>query len=412
MSENWLDDLMKETEDVETPRSWIWWSLVSTISAVAANNYYVLSYSGKVKFRPNMYVMLLGKSGLGKAFPTTLAKLLVTKSEATRVIAGRSSIQAIVQEMGTSRTNENGKPPFTDARVFIINGELSSAVIADPDALAILTDLFDGTDLPEWTNLLKGDGAKKLKDPYITALFGTSPAHFYDSIPQANIEGGYIGRNLIVYEEKRYKEIHAFSDDDTIGEQLQDRVVPEYVKHLIEITKHKGRLLLTAEAKTLYNSWKTEWRSKNIPDKTGFVERVPTHVIKVAMCLALARYEIGERIFESDIQLAIDKVTALLYANRRTTESRGLDPMAAQTRLVIDFLIQAKDNELKRKQLLSKGQGDYNSYDLDKVLENLLELGWVERERFVAGSATDWIIKLSGEPLINYRKFVERNSKQ
>ena len=130
------------------------------------------------------------------------------------------------------------------------------------------------------------------------------------------------------------------------------------------------------------------------------------------MCLALARYEIGERIFESDIQLAIDKVTALLYANRRTTESRGLDPMAAQTRLVIDFLIQAKDNELKRKQLLSKGQGDYNSYDLDKVLENLLELGWVERERFVAGSATDWIIKLSGEPLINYRKFVERNSKQ
>ena len=142
----------------------------------------------------------MGKSGLGKEFPVNLSKELVTRANVTRVIAGRSSIQAIIQELGTART-QKGQPPITDSRGFIVNGELSTAVIQDPDSLTVLTDLYDNKS--SWTNLLKGDGPKELKQPYITALFGSSPAHFYDSIPQVNIEGGYIGRNLLVFEEKR-----------------------------------------------------------------------------------------------------------------------------------------------------------------------------------------------------------------
>ena len=69
----------------------------------------------------------------------------------------------------------------------------------------------------------KGDGAEKLKNPYITALFGSSPAHFYDSIPQANIEGGYIGRNLIVYEEKRSQNVDLLDEGEAKdGDKFDD----------------------------------------------------------------------------------------------------------------------------------------------------------------------------------------------
>jgi hypothetical protein len=68
--------------------------------------------------------MLLGESGLGKGFPINRAKLLVSKANVTRVIAGRSSIQAIVQELSRTKTIE-GKPLITDSRGFIINGELN-----------------------------------------------------------------------------------------------------------------------------------------------------------------------------------------------------------------------------------------------------------------------------------------------
>ena len=408
IEKNWVDSLVAECSDVETPRSWIWWSLISAVSAVSNNNYYVMSFNGKVKYNPNLYVMLLGESGLGKGFPINLSKLLVKKADVTRVIAGRSSIQAIVQELGTSRTSPNGKPPFTDSRGFIVNGELSSAIIADPDALTILTDLYDGHYNPEWENMLKGEGIKKLKDPCITALFGSSPAHFYDSIPQANIEGGYIGRNLIVYEEKRFQDLDMFGGDKEDSDQLNSRIIPHFAEHLVKISKGKGRLLLTDAAKGRFNSWRRTWRATQPPDKTGFINRVPDHVIKVSMCLALSRYDSDGIIGVDDVDVAIEKITGLLYANKMTTDGKGLDPLAGQTKLVLEFLIAAPDNELSRKKLLSKGYGNYQADGLDRIIENLLEMGWISRERFVAGTATDWIIKLAGEPLQNYKDFIRR----
>src|SRR5260221_11655360 len=173
---NWIDDLMKDNTDVETPISYMYWSLMCCISAAAANNYTLRTLKGNLLYYQNLYVILMGESGLGKGFPINLAKRLVQEAKITRVIAGRSSIQAIIKELATTRS-EQGKAILTDSRGFIVNGELSTAVIQDPDALTILTDLYDGAYNKEWINLLKGDGAEKLKFPYLTCLFGSSPAH-------------------------------------------------------------------------------------------------------------------------------------------------------------------------------------------------------------------------------------------
>ena len=405
--DNWIDDVMNETSHVETPRSWVWWSLCSAISAAAGNNYSLVTLRGNLIYKPNIYVILLGDSGLGKGFGINLAKLLVQAANVTRVIAGRSSIQAIVQELGTTKSRENGDAPFTDSRGFVVNGELSSAVITDPDSLTILTDLYDGHYNPEWTNLLKGDGAKKLTEPYITTLFGSSQSHFYEKIPQANIEGGYIGRTLIVYEEKRFQNIDLLDIDNDLTDRLKDRVIPEYAKHLRTIAANKGRMIPTDVAKGLYNNWRKTWRGNQVHDKTGFLNRVPDHVLKVSMCLSLARYGSVYEINEFDMSEAIEKVTSLVYSNKVGTEGKGLDPLANATKFVLNQLIASPNNELTRKILLSRGLGMYQNDGLDKIIDNLLEMGWVSRERKVAGKASDWIIKLAGEPLENYMKFKE-----
>lgn len=352
--------------------------------------------------------MLLGESGLGKGYPINRAKLLVNKAGVTRVIAGRSSIQAIVQELSRTKTVE-GKAPIGDSRGFIVNGELSTAIIQDPDSLTILTDLYDGHYNPEWTNLLKGDGAEKLKNPYITALFGSSPAHFYDSIPQANIEGGYIGRNLIIYEEKRSQDVDLLDiHEDTIsaGDKFDDIVTPKYVPHLVHINSKKGQLTPSDDARGLFNTWRKKWRGSQTYDKTGFLNRVPDHVLKVAMCLSLAEWEFNGEIDEVNIREAIEKVTALVYSNKRTTEGRGPDPLAAASKQVLDYLLAAQNQQLDRKQLLWKGYGSYNSFTLDQIIDNLLEMGWISRQKVGVGKELDWHIKLAGEPLESYQKYI------
>src|SRR6516162_3858132 len=96
-SDNWIDALTEECSHVETPTSWLWWSFCTAISAVSYG-YYLVSLKGDFVYRPNIYTILLGESGLGKGFPINRANLLASKAEVTRVIAGRSSIQAIITE--------------------------------------------------------------------------------------------------------------------------------------------------------------------------------------------------------------------------------------------------------------------------------------------------------------------------
>lgn len=417
MSNSWIEDLLVENESVETPLSYIYWSLMFCISSAAANAYTLRTLKGNLLYYPNIYIILMGESGLGKGYPVNLAKRLLQEASITRVIAGRSSIQAIIKEGATTRSAP-GKAPIIDSRMAIVNGELSTAVIQDPNALTILTDLYDAAYNKEWVNLLKGDGAEKLKNPYVTCLFGTSPSHFYDSVPQANIEGGYIGRNLIVYEEYRAKNLDLLDDEAEShnDDKFMNIVAPKYVPHLQKIAAQKNIRLIPSEgARKVFNSWRHQWRAEQgkYNDKTGFVNRVPDHVLKVAMCLSLARYNNDDAIIsESDISESISKVTALIYASAKAAEAGGLDPLAAQTRQVVDALIAAPDNVLTRQAVLVRGYGNYDSTTLDKIIDTLMEMKWVKRQKIGIGINSDWLYSLAGEPkesLVRFR--AQRNGK-
>ena len=404
---NWLQELIEDNNVVETPQSWLYWSFLSCISAIAANNYTLRTLKGNLLYYPNLYIILLGESGLGKGYPINFAKKLVQAADSTRVIAGRSSIQAIVKELSTTKS-EKGKPIITDSRGFIVNGELSTAIIQDPDSLTILTDLYDRAYNPTWTNMLKGDGHERLKEPYISCLFGSSPAHFYDSIPQVNIEGGFIGRNLIIYEEKRSKDVDLLDNEkESIDEdKFTNYFLPKYLPKLIEIASNKKRLIPNEEARTIFNTWRMSWRTnqKQFRDKTGFVNRVPDHCLKVAMCLSLARSNDGI-ISELDITEAIAKVTELCYSNAKAAEGNGLDPLAAVAMKIINHVIASPEAQMLRKDLLIRGHGDYDQTTLDKIIETYMEMGWIKRERVGVGRNMDYLYHLSGEPKINLDKY-------
>ena len=416
MSNSFIHDIVADHVDVETPSSWIYWSSVFCISSVAANSYTLRSLKGKVTYYPNIYVMLLGESGLGKGYPVNLAKRFIQETNSTRVIAGRSSIQAIIKEGSTAKSRPDGKPPILDSRMAIINGELSSAMIGDPQALEILTDLFDRNyhDKP-WVNLLKGDGAEILKEPYVTCLFGSSPAHFYNSIPQHNIEGGYIARNLMIYEEQRARDLDLLDEEtEEIPEDWFNNIaVKKYLPHLVKIASNKARLIPEEDARVYFNKWRKDWRDnqKAYNDKTGFINRVPDHAMKVAMCLCLSRYDNTGIILKSDFEEAIEKITNLVYASKKATEGSGLDPQAQVIKKIIDFLIAAPGNEMMRQELLVRGYGNFDPILLDKSIDTLLEMKWIKREKLIAGPNTDWIIQLSGEPLESYNRFKKQREK-
>jgi hypothetical protein len=122
----------------------------------------------------------------------------------------------------------------------------------------------------------------------------------------------------------------------------------------------------------------------------------------------LSDWDYTGEITEVHITDSIEKVTSLIYANKKTTAGRGPDPLAAATKSVLDYLLGAPEQKLTKKQLLWKGYGEYNTFTLDQILDNLHEMGWAKKIKIGLGSNSDWEIRLAGEPLESYKAYLRR----
>ncbi len=168
---NWLDELVAQHVELESPQSFWKWAGLAAISAVVKDRIWMDRQIFKTY--PNIYVMLHADSGLKKGPPVNMAKRLVQLVNNTMVITGRSSIQGILKELGTAKTLPGGRVQ-TNSVAFICSSELSSSIVEDKVATTILTDLYDRSyNVGEWQSLLKMESFK-LKDPTITMLTATN----------------------------------------------------------------------------------------------------------------------------------------------------------------------------------------------------------------------------------------------
>lgn len=368
---SWLDGIMASAAEVESPKSWVWWSGVSAIAAIAGSNVYLDKFYYKLS--PNLFVMLLGKSGLGKGWPIWLAKELVTCVDTTRVISGRNSIQAVLKELGTI-TTRNGKPPIPDSRGFLVSGEFVNFVIQDPHSLSVLTELYDTHYNSVWKNTTKGSGIDTLKNVCLTMLGASSPAHFREVVHAKDIEGGFLGRTLMVFEDTR-----GFINPLTEKPKTSFDPVAA-AEHLTGISKLKGEFKYSKSAKATYENWYYELRRRDTQDKTGTVQRIHNHVEKVAMCCALAREDTLE-LKSEDIEASIDACTTLItHVDKILQGAGGKSEVAEHQAMVLQVLLKAEGYELTRQKVLQKLFGDVDSFVLNRVIETLTEAHAVTAE--------------------------------
>jgi hypothetical protein len=367
---NFLTNLLDITKEAESPRSFMFWSGLSAISAATRRNVWV---NKKIyKLYPNTYTMLVAKSGLRKGFPVKIAQKLVEALDVTKVVSGRNSIQAIILELSRQWTLESGKV-LNNAHAFIVNDELGSLLVEDPSAQTILTTLYDSFYHSNWTDTLKSDGRKVLKDICITMLSATNQVHLTEFLDSTSVTGGFIGRTLIIYEEKKSR-INALIDDDEI---IELNLSP-LIDRLKVISTIKGQMVLESESKSKYKDWYIAYNEKmensTSDDDTGTSERLHDHILKIATLLSLS--ERDDRIITPQhIEDSIDLCTTFTSSVKRITLGRGKSETSDKTRIVLEYLIAQPDFSCTRKQLLRARYGDIDAIDLDKVIDTMNQAG-------------------------------------
>jgi hypothetical protein len=374
---SWLDTLVNQHSELESPLSFWRWAGIAAISAVVKDNVYLTRQIHNLY--PNIYVMLHADSGLKKGPPISMAKRLVSKVGNTKVISGRSSIQGILKDMGTAHTEKGTGKIVAGSTAFICSNELTSSIVGDKVAADILTDLYDRSyNIGQWRSLLKMESFE-LKNPTITMLTATNEAHANEFFGSKDVQGGYFARTFVIYESKRNRP-NSLSipllnppNYDLSAEYLKqlgdlkgafkDLASLEQSDYFKNERKVDGRAIFFSNAGLIYEEWYHDFVQSidqmEDKDETGTLNRFGDSVLKVAMLLSLAEHPILE-ITEESMSTAIHYCERLVGNIRRTTMGRkGLSSSAVLKGKIINELLHRPAHMISQQMLMKKMWMDY-----------------------------------------------------
>jgi hypothetical protein len=392
---NFLTEIIKQHEELESPVSFWYWSAIAAISAVVKDQVWLDRQI--YNLYPNIYVMLHADSGLKKGPPISMARQLVKPVNNTRIISGRSSIQGILKDLGTAFTQPGGKV-ISKSVAFICSSELSSSIVDDKVATKILTDLYDRQyNVGEWRSLLKMESFE-LKDPTITMLTATNEAMSEDFFTRSAIQGGYFARTFIVYEKESkvsnsliyplshppnyvesanyLKQISKLSGQFHPIAQIEQTEEYKYRKR-----KH-GRDVYFNEVGIIYDDWYENFKEvvkSSEKDETGTLNRFGDSVLKVAMLLSLAYHP--ELVLTPEAMTdAITESEKLLGNVRKTTLGKhGISQSALLKTTIIMELLNRDNHQVTRLLLMKKMWQHYeSSQEFDDIMQSFDATGMIK----------------------------------
>ncbi len=364
----WIQELIHQHAELEPPQSFYYWSGLCVISAIVKDHVWTLE-GGAWNLYPNIYVILYADSGVGKGPPIALAHKLVKQVDNTKIISGRSSIQGILAKLSRGETRPGGHVSG-DTSGFIVASEFSSALVHDPAAMDILTDLFDRHwRSDDWESLLKQEQFV-LRNPTVSLLAGINEAHFEDLMDSKDIFGGFLGRSFLIVESQVNK-LNPLIDD---LEHVPD--VDYLGKHLKKLSKLKGpfKSLKGTEAGELYKKWYIDFyqsvRDQDVEDKTGTVRRVRDSIKKVAMLLSLSN-DTDLIIHLPQMEESIEVCEKLIGDVRKATRgTKGLSQYAKHKALIITELLKRGDHRITRTILAKKYWMHFGVDELDVMMKD------------------------------------------
>lgn len=360
---------MNFTKAYESPASFWRWGAYTTIGAVLRDN--VFWMQGTTKICPNIWVVLLADSAVHrKSGPIIQTSKLINEVKNTKLIRGRSSIQAILDDLSASATDKITGNILRGGSAFLCADELASFFVSDTQLISLLTDIYDYRE--EWTSSLRS-GKFKINNLCVSLLAASNETFLKQVYNELAVYGGLLGRTFMIKPDE-YRPGNSFMAEE--GSERYE--MKPLVDSLKEIAKLKGRIVFSPEAAKEYNDWYVPLREsyKTKPDKTGVVQRLHTGVVKLAVIIGVDNNR-DLLIKKPEIEESISRCMAIQGNYEAYAMSAGKSTEANAAGLLLTAMIDA-GGSLTRKEFLFKHFTDVSAEALDKVIITLKDAGMIE----------------------------------
>jgi hypothetical protein len=366
MPTTFVSKFVANTLENESPLSFWKWAAYGAVSAVLRDNCWIQKQNARIY--PNMYTMFVApSSGWRKNLPIDLSELLVNKVANTKVMSGHASIQAIIEDLGRSETNRNGKMPIKAGSAVFYAPELSAGIVADEQAVALLTNIYDYKSNP-FKNMLISRGTSEIKTIVFSMMSATNMSMGKSFLTMEAVRGGLIARTFIIKPNEFRK---GFSELDDIPDEAKGDIVTNCYQPLSDISKLTGQFKPENCARDEYRRWYEPFR-EGYPfrqDPTGILGRIQTGIIKISM--VLAANELTLSICKKHVEEAIDVGTRLLPNYNEFGMGVGRSTIAEAAGLLIHELSRSYEYKMSRQTIIMNHWNDIDGEMLDKVVASL-----------------------------------------
>lgn len=372
-TEGWLGKHLKYTINNEAPLPFHFWVGVSVIGGALSRGVYF----DKAHYRvyPNHFILLIAPSGrCRKSTAISIGVKLLRNAEAANILAEKITPEALIEAL-TAKKKVRGTQIEQDCSGFIHAPELAVFLgkqMYNEGLVALLTGLSDNPD--KWEYRTRTKTTVQLTNVNISMLGASTPDWLYDSIPQSAFGGGFMSRILFVVQNRTDRIIPFPLPEDEVLKAWLTEKLKEYAELDMIFTN-------SSDGDKWYRAWytkiATERRQIEDPKLSGYFERKPDHLIRLAMILAVSEgktTQLTAELYERSLAI----LNTLEIPMPDAFVSVGESFMGVNARRVLKQLNSA-GGKLDHSKLLQKNYRYMDKDQFRKCIDTLHEAGLVDK---------------------------------
>lgn len=379
---DWLDAYMKYTENSEPPDTYKLWTGISVIAACLRRKC-VLNW-GSLTFYPNMYVVLVGPSGKCRKGTAMKPGMKLLKDIGVPLSSESITREALVRELKESRDDQVDVltgTPYLHSSLTIYSEELT--VFLGYNNQQLMADLCNWYDCGDkWTYRTKNMGTDEIRGVWVNLVGATTPELLQTTLPRDAIGGGLTSRIIFVYEFKKGKTVLVpfYTDEER---ELEEKLI----RDLGKISLLTGEFKLTEGFVNKWIDWysvQDQCRGPIFDDYkfSGYVERRPTHAMKLSMILSASRTS-DMVVTEGDLERALKILAITEIKMPHTFSGIGRLDMSDIVHRIMVFVSQVK--KITYSDLLRTFYQDVDRIGLDKMVDTMEAMHFIKRTMLPGG---------------------------
>ncbi len=310
----------------ETPESYSLATALATLGAPLKRGCWIDQVEWRVF--PNLSVLLVGPSGIGKDTAIAATRRLVRDHYASLICAGKT-MEMVQEDLLTKGDPASGIIYAPELTAFLGGKDYQKSMVQE------LTDLLSTGDYVDVSTKshFKDTGFKRtIPHPTITMIAGSTLKWLHEAMPKGSLEGGFIPRLLVVVEEECRQMVpwpkYSNSREDVKESRDNKSLYVECYQDVVARFSTAGEIHPLPDAIDFYTHWylhRFEYFPASVRD---YANRSRDQMLRLAMLCAVSRnhnfIEVADlefaKQFLQGIALRIDRI-----ANQPTTENTCAD---------------------------------------------------------------------------------------